>query len=240
MKPTIGLIPLWDDEKESLWMLPGYMDGIREAGGIPIMLPLSTDVEEIEQLMTMVDGVLFTGGHDVSPSVYGEKALPGMVVSFQKRDEMESIVLDICLREHKAVLGICRGIQFINAAMGGKLYQDLPTEHPSDTEHHQTPPYDVPIHKVIVNKETPLGTILFGDNTAEHELMVNSYHHQAVKELAPGLEIMAESEDGLIEAVYKPDETFFWAFQWHPEFSYMTDESSRKIFEAFVEAMRNL
>ena len=141
-RPIVGVIPLWDDEKESLWMLPGYMDGIREAGGIPLMLPLTENEEEIRQLTGMVDGILFTGGHDVSPEVYGEHPLNDGVICCHKRDEMESIVLRMALEEHKAVLGICRGIQFINAALGGKLYQDLPLQHFSETEHHQTPPYD--------------------------------------------------------------------------------------------------
>ena len=91
MLPIVGVIPLWDDEKESIWMLPGYMDGLRQAGSLPIMLPLTTDEREIDQLLDMVDGVLFTGGHDVSPEMYGEEPLNHTVVTCKKRDDMERI-----------------------------------------------------------------------------------------------------------------------------------------------------
>lgn len=232
MLPIVGVIPLWDDEKESIWMLPGYMDGLRQAGGLPIMLPLTTDEREIEQLLDMVDGVLFTGGHDVSPEIYGEEPLDHTVVTCKKRDEMERIVLNKAMERDKSILGICRGIQFINAALGGTLYQNLPTQHPSDVEHHQKPPYDVPVHNVHIVKNGPLFELL-----RKEELSVNSYHHQAIKELAPDLCVMAKSTDGLIEAVYKPDQKFLWAVQWHPEFSYLSDQSSREIFRAFVKSI---
>lgn len=229
-KSVIGVMPLVDDEKESLWMLPGYFEGIEEAGGVPVMLPLTSDKDAIEELIEMCGGLLFTGGHDVSPEVYGEKPLNKSVVPCPRRDEMEKIALLAALKKGKAVLGICRGIQFINAALGGTLYQDLPTEHPSKTEHHQKPPYDVPVHKVKIIPRTPLFDLLGKDTLA-----VNSYHHQAVKILAPQLKAMAVSEDGLAEAVYKSDARFLWAVQWHPEFSFRKDEASRAIFGKFVE-----
>ena len=132
MKPLIGLIPLVDDALESLWMLPGYMDGIAQAGGIPIMLPLTEDPADLEQLCESCDGFLLTGGHDVSPSVYGEDRLPVCGVSCEARDRMERLVLDYALRNDKPVLGICRGLQLLNALLGGTLYQDLPTQHPGN------------------------------------------------------------------------------------------------------------
>ena len=93
MKPIIGVMPLWDDEKDSIWMLPGYMDGIIEAGGTPIIFPFSDDAEELTGLVKLCGGILFTGGHDVSPELYREEALPGLVSCCEKRDIMESIVL---------------------------------------------------------------------------------------------------------------------------------------------------
>ena len=196
MKPIVGVMPLWDDEKESLWMLPAYLEGLEEAGATSIIFPLTVDKEEIVRLMDMCDGILLTGGHDVTPSLYGEEPLEGKVCSFEKRDEMEKIVLDEAIFQDKPVLGICRGIQFMNAALGGTLYQDLPTQHPSEIEHHQTPPYDVPVHDVFIRK----GTALF-DVIGKERIAVNSYHHQAVKDVAPELEVMAEAEDGIVEAV---------------------------------------
>ena len=229
MKPLVGVMPLWDDEKDSLWMLPGYLEGLQEAGATPVILSLTEDREEIEHLVDICDGILLTGGHDVDPSVYGEEALNGTVLCCKARDNMERLVLEEAMQKDKPILGICRGIQLINALLGGTLYQDLPTQHPSDIDHHQTPPYDVPVHDVFIKKDSPLYDCLGSDR-----ISVNSYHHQAVKDVAPCLEVMAESEDGIVEALYKPFYRFLWAVQWHPEFSYKKDDNSRKIFKAFV------
>ncbi|MCR4656968.1 MAG: gamma-glutamyl-gamma-aminobutyrate hydrolase family protein [Lachnospiraceae bacterium] len=231
-KPVVGVMPLWDDEKDSMWMLPGYFDGISQAGGIPVMLPLLADKEELGQLADMCDGFLFTGGHDVSPDIYHEETLGDIVGCCRTRDEMEAVILDKALETDKPVLGICRGIQFINAALGGSLYQDLPSQHPSSIEHHQSPPYDVPIHAVKVEEGSPLYNCL-----RAKQIYVNSYHHQAIKDVSPHLEVMAYSPDGLAEAVYMPEHRFLWAVQWHPEFSYLSDVNSRRIFKAFVDAM---
>ena len=148
------------------------------------------------------------------------------------RDAMERRILAYALAEDKPVLGICRGIQFINAALGGTLYQDLPSQHPSDTVHRQPPPYERPVHNVAVCADTPLHRCL-----GVSALPVNSLHHQAVKDLAPGLEPMAAAPDGVIEALYRPGSRFLWAVQWHPEYSFRAEEASRKIFRAFVAAM---
>ena len=231
MKPTIGVVPLWDSEKTSLWMIPGYMGGIEQAGGIPLMLPLTTDREVLGQLVSTLDGFLLTGGQDVSPELYGSPKSPLCGECSPELDEMESSLFQMARALDKPMLGICRGIQFVNAVMGGTLYQDLPTEHPSPVEHHMSPPYDGIAHRVTIVPASPLGTLLDAGTIG-----VNSKHHQAVRDLAPGLEVMAVSEDGLIEAVRDPSQTFLWALQWHPELSYPVDENSRKIFSAFVHS----
>lgn len=233
MKPIVGIMPLWDDKKKSIWMLPGYIDGVRQAGGLPVLFPLTTDEEELYQLMDLCDGFLFTGGHDVSPGIYCEDILEGLTICCEKRDIMESIVLRKAMEADKPVLGICRGIQFINAALGGTLYQDIPLQHPSKVVHNQPAPYDIPAHKVTVIEGSPLHDLVKRD-----VLSVNSYHHQAVKDVSPELEVMAVSPDGLAEALYKPDQSFLWTVQWHPEFSYSKDVYSRMIFDAFVKAMQ--
>ena len=229
MKPVIGVVPLFDETKDSLWMLPGYMNGITEAGGIPIMLPLTSDEETISQLLDGIQGVLFTGGHDVDPKIYGETPIPECGAVCIERDLMEKELLEQALDRDMPILGICRGIQFINACLGGSLYQDLPVQRPTATEHHQTPPYDVPVHEVSIIEDSSLFSLL-GSKT----LSVNSYHHQAIKDKAECLRTMAVSEDGLIEAVEMPGKNFVWALQWHPEFSYLKDENSRRIFEEYV------
>lgn len=232
MKPIVGVMPLWDEEKDSIWMLPGYMDGISQAGAIPVILPFTSDRQELRQLTDMCSGFLFTGGHDVSPKEYHEEPMEGIIDSCEKRDVMERIVLEMALAEDKPVLGICRGLQFINVALGGTLYQDLPTQHPSEVIHHQPAPYDVPSHTVSITRGTPLHECL-----GVQQLPVNSCHHQAVKDLSPELVVMAIAQDGIIEAAYRPENRFLWAVQWHPEFSFQVDVSSRTIFKAFVGAM---
>jgi len=233
MKPVIGLIPLYDDEKESYWMLPGYMKVLEKCGAIPMMLPLTTDAAILDQLLLHMDGILLTGGHDVGPKVYGEVPSEKCGTACELRDEMEGYLLEKALREDLPVFGICRGIQFINAYLGGTLYQDLPTEHPTQTEHHMEKPYDRPIHKVEVLEDTLLAEII-----GAGEYGVNSYHHQAIKDLAEKLMIMAKSEDGLIEAVSVKGARFAMAVQWHPEFSYETDGNSVKLIQAFIDACK--
>ncbi len=232
-KPIIGVTPLFDRERDSYWMLPGYLEGLEQAGAIPIVLPLPEDLDDLPQLVSLCDGLLFTGGQDVSPALYGETPKPTCGEICPARDRMEQELLHLALERDLPVLGICRGIQFLNAVLGGTLYQDLPTEHPSQTQHHMTPPYDRAVHTVTIQPGTPLAELL----GTEH-IGVNSYHHQAVKTLAPCLTEMAWSEDGLIEAVCLPEKRFVWAVQWHPEFAFRVDEHSRKIFGAFVAAAR--
>ena len=147
---------------------------------------------------------------------------------------MEVKVLQCAMDADKPVLGICRGIQLLNAALGGTLWQDLPTQHPSSVKHRQTAPYDKLTHPVTILPGTPLAETLGAE-----ELMVNSYHHQAVRELAAPLKAMAVSPDGLVEAMQHPKHRFVWGVQWHPEFAWKSDPSSGMIFKAFVDACRN-
>lgn len=233
-KAVIGVIPLYDDEKDSIWMLQGYFDSLKAAGAIPVMLPLHLEEDEFEQIKDFFDGWLFTGGHDVNPKVYGEKASKKCGVPNDDRDALESMVFKTAVAEDKPVLGICRGIQIINAFMGGTLYQDLDSERESNVEHHMAPPYDRIQHSVSIVTNTPLYELL-----NKKEIGVNSYHHQAIKKLGDGLEAMAVSEDGLIEAVYSPDKKYLWALQWHPEFSYKADDNSMKILNTFTNACKS-
>ncbi|MCD7814984.1 MAG: gamma-glutamyl-gamma-aminobutyrate hydrolase family protein [Lachnospiraceae bacterium] len=228
-KPKIAVVPLWDDEKESIWMLPGYMDGIRDAGAIPVILPLSGTPEDVLEIFELCDGLLMTGGHDVSPALYHQEKKESCGLTCPARDQMERILYENALANEKPVLGICRGIQLINVLQGGTLYQDLPTEYKSTVEHHMKPPYTNIAHTVQIRKDSPLYDLL-GIET----LGVNSYHHQAVKELGTDLEVMAESEDGLVEAVCHSRHRFVWAVQWHPEFDYHVNPVSKRIFEAFI------
>lgn len=230
-RPVIGIIPLIDKERESFWMLPGYMNGIIDAGGIPVMLPLTKDIEIIKQLADKYDGFLFTGGQDVCPELYNEKILPECGECCSDRDIMEKELFSIVFSMDKPVFGICRGIQLINVLLGGTLYQDLKTQKPSNIEHHQCPPYDVPVHSVKLKKDMPLYLLI-----KKEIISVNSYHHQAIKNIAPKLSAMAYSEDGLIEAICAPEKKFVWATQWHPEFLFKKDNDNLKILKEFVKS----
>ena len=228
-RPVIGLVPLWDEEKESYWMLPGYMKAVEKCGGIPIMLPLTDDEDAIEQLLNVLDGILLTGGQDVGPELYGEKPMDGIIFACPERDSMEWKLLTGAIKRNIPVFGICRGLQFINVFFGGTLYQDIPTQLPSDVEHHQTGKYDEASHEDRLTEGSPLKELLGADT-----LPVNSYHHQGIKDLADELEAMAVSDDGLVEAVAHRTYPFLWAVQWHPEFSYISDANSLRIIDRFV------
>lgn len=231
-RPLIGVIPLVDIEKNSYWMLPGYLEGLINAGGMPVMLPLTNDQMMLREIADQFDGFLFTGGHDLSPALYGEQRLPSCGVCCELRDQMESELFPFIWEQDKPILGICRGLQFINVALGGTLYQDLPEQIASDIEHRQQPPYEVPVHDVQIVENSPLHMLLH-----KNSLLVNSHHHQAIKTLSHHLQPMAYSPDGLIEAIYAPEKQYVWAVQWHPEWLYATDENSRNIFKRFLSAM---
>ena len=228
MKPMIGVTPLWDAVRQSVWMLPDYLEGIKAAGGLPVVLPLEMSESDANQMAETCDGFLFTGGQDVSPELYGMKDATGTIVASAERDKLETLLLSRALQADKAVLGICRGLQFINAFLGGTLWQDLPSQHPSEIVHRQGKPYDVPTHQVTLSGD--LQALL-----RKNILEVNTLHHQAIKDLGSGLMPMAVAPDGIIEAAQMSGKRFVWAVQWHPEYLFRTDLDSLAIFSCFVE-----
>ncbi|MBQ7533021.1 MAG: gamma-glutamyl-gamma-aminobutyrate hydrolase family protein [Bacteroidales bacterium] len=217
--PIIGVTSLWDSERKSLWMLPDYLDGIKAAGGVPVVLPIDISENGANRIIETCDGFLFTGGQDVG--------------SCPERDNPETLLLSKALQADKPILGICRGRQFLNVFLGGTLWQDLPSEHPSEIVHRQAKPYGIPTHKVTLSGE--LKSLLDKDI-----LEVNTLHHQAIKDLADGLTPMAVAPDGIIEAVIMKNKRFVWAVQWHPEYMFTTDKNSLKIFECFINHTKTL
>ena len=232
-KPLIAVAPLYDDERESIWMLPDYCDMISACGAIALMVPYKGTPGEIEQVTRMCSGLLLTGGQDVSPQVDGQRVQPCCGHCNSLRDELDRTLLDIALDADMPVLGICRGLQLINAHLGGTLYQDLDSQHPSEVCHSMRPPYNRVQHLVEVLPQTPLAHVL-----GAVEMGVNSYHHQAVHELASCLEPMAISEDGLVEALWYPQRRFVWAVQWHPELSWRKDTRQLALAQALVAAAK--
>ena len=232
MRKIVGLIPLYDDERESYWMIPGYMKMLEAVDAIPLMLPLTDNHDELDYFIETCGGFVLTGGHDVAPELYNAVRQPYCGTSCELRDKMESYILKKSVELDKPVLGICRGIQFMNACFGGTLYQDLDKEFNSSIDHHMTPPYDRAVHEVDIHKGSLLFSIL-----GKEKIGVNSYHHQAVKDLSPEFANSAISEDGIVEGIEMPSKRFIVGVQWHPELTYLSDENSQKIIKAFVDAI---
>lgn len=233
MRPRIGVLPLYNSEKQTLWINPLYFGGVEQAGGMPLLLSLTEDPSLWEEFCQSFDGFVFTGGQDVDPGLYGQEKIPQCDYQAPLRDNQEFFMIRRLRELDKPVLGICRGIQVINASLGGTLYQDLPAQRPSPVIHRQDKPYDIPHHQVDILPGSQLHRI-----TGHTRLSVNSMHHQALWETAPGFTATAAAEDGITEAIECPDARFFLGVQWHPEHMWMDYASGRAIWSAFVNACK--
>lgn len=234
-KPVIGLTGSYkpDPETPQHFLNQSYFEAIRHFGGIPLLIPVFAQKEELQFLLNQCDGVLLTGGGDMDPALFGEGVLNDTVVIAAERDESEYRVLDHAVRHNLPIFGICRGVQVMNVYFGGTLYQDMPAQIPSDTIHRMEKPFHRTCHKCIVKPDSPLYRL-----TGVSEFGVNSHHHQAVKDLASGFIAMGYCEDGIIEAICDPSEPFRWGVQWHPERIWDIEVSSAKLFEAFIAACK--
>ena len=237
MRPIIGLTHSIQLDEKKLYMPMSYSNAVREAGGTPVLLPITRDADVIESYADLVDGILFSGGDDINPRSYGEDQLWPCGDVCPLRDDFEIQLARTLLRKHpdKPVLGVCRGEQVLNVALGGTLYQDVKSQLSGCICHqqHQIAPYAS--HKVCIDPDTRLHAI-FG----AEEILVNSHHHQAVKDVAEGLRITARAADGVVEAFEKPDHPYFVAVQWHPERLVEREENAahRNLFKTFVDACR--
>ncbi len=232
-KPIIGLTPQYDYEKNRVWIGPNYLEAIRTAGGVPILLPLQAEEDELKVAADICDGFMYTGGPDIDPFRFGEETIRQCGVVVPERDAMEEALFQIAMESGKPILGICRGIQVLNVFLGGTLYQDIAAQYSSDLPlaHSQQSGNSVLTHSVSIKEGTLLSRILSKDI-----IKVNSFHHQSVKDLAPSLEAAGFSADSLIEAVYLPGHKFFLGVQWHPEHLFRTNDDALKIFKAFANA----
>lgn len=237
MRPIIGLTHSIQQDEKKLYMPLSYSIAVREAGGTPVLLPITMDEVVIESYADLVDGVLFSGGDDVNPLSYGEDQLWACGDLCPLRDAFEIKLARTVLRKYpdKPILGICRGEQVLNVALGGTLYQDIKSQLPGCISHqqHQFAPYAS--HKVRLEAGSKLHAI-FGSE----EIMVNSHHHQAVKDAAEGLRITARAADGMIEGFEKAEHPYFVGVQWHPERLVEREENAahRNLFKTFVDACR--
>ena len=215
---------------EQDWQLiaQDYLNAVWRAGAVPILIPIDENVDRALEMLDMVNGLLLSGGNDVSPELYGSKENKCGTLD-ANRDRMEMALLKAALEKRMPILGICRGIQLMNSVLGGTLHQDLPSEgFPNHTivDYART----TATHTVDVKDNSLLASIV-----GSGELVVNSFHHQSVDRLAEGLETAASSKEGIIEAAYMPDYPFALAVQWHPEMMFDSDVQ-QKIFAAFVKA----
>ncbi|MDO4536630.1 MAG: gamma-glutamyl-gamma-aminobutyrate hydrolase family protein [Coriobacteriales bacterium] len=233
MKPIIGLSPLYNDKEKGLWMRPGYLDVLYACGAIPLVLPFDSDAVDVEQMLSLCDGLLLTGGADVNPRLYGEAPIPECGPTQFIRDDLEFRLLEKALRRDMPIFGVCRGSQILNVFLGGTLYQDLRTQVASSLNHAMEPPYEMPCHRVRLEAGQPLRELL-----GEDEIPVNSIHHQAVKDLAPDLVPLARALDGVIEGSWMPSRRFVWAVQWHPEWIWDKDARQQRIVQRFVDACK--
>ena len=202
-----------------------YIESLARAGARMRWVELSDPEQAVQDALTC-DGLLLPGGGDMDPKFYGQARIPACGEPNLLRDAAEPLLLRAFLAADKPVLGICRGIQVMNAVLGGDLYQDIkPFEHLPHNDHWAK------VHTVTVRRGTLLSRIL-GQDT----VLVISQHHQAVDRVAPGFTLAALSEDGIVEAIEKPDARFCLGVQWHPEWLSDADPAMQGLFDAFVNA----
>ncbi len=229
-KPVIGITAAHCTEELKTFPRHYYVESIRAAGGIPCIVPPVRTSEEATDLMNILQGLLLSGGGDISPIYLREDPLRGIRGCFPERDLSEILLTQIALQQNIPLLGICRGIQVLAVAAGGKIYQDIPRQYPKAMEHSQTAPRQDAWHEVEVVKESLLYRLL-----AHKKIEVNSFHHQAVLEIPQGFIQNAQAADGIIEGIERHNADFCIGVQWHPE-SMESDMQSKALFRGFIEA----
>jgi putative glutamine amidotransferase len=217
-------------EETTFFLHQRYCRAIENAGGTPIILPLTSSAGTLRQYIRQVDGFLISGGNfDIHPSYYGETPLKGLGEIKQERTEFELDLTSLALKQDCPLLGICGGAQAINVALGGSLYQDIAIQLPEAGEHQQNAKKETGGHSIRIHPGTRLRQIL-----RREALEVNTTHHQAVKTVGKGLAVNATADDGLIEGIESSRHSFVLGVQWHPEVLSRTQLSQRRIFSAFV------
>lgn len=241
IKPIIGITcnTLWVEQSP----MPGitrsavnnsYITAVIKAGGVPLLLPPAADPEIVRAQVERIDGLILTGGPDVAPQLFGEEPLAKLGTVNHLRDAYEMLVIKAAEEFGKPMLGICRGVQIINVAYGGALYQDLSYIGSSHLSHFQTVTQnDVLWHTITVEPSSALARIV-----GHSQFAVNSYHHQSVKTVAPGFTVTALSPDGVIEAIERPGNPFILGVQWHPELLAECNQPALALFQALVREAR--
>ena len=210
-----------------------YIEAVLDAGGLPVVIPLSVQGNDLHGLYGRLDGLVLPGGGDIAPDLYQTPAHPATNDVDADRDQAEIWLARQALDDGKAFLGICRGLQVLNVASGGSLVQDIPSELPGTLEHYYhypEYPLDHAAHSVQIEEDS-----LLADCFDSPIVQVNSRHHQAAREVGPGLQVIGRSPDGVIEAVQAPARPFVLGVQWHPE-NLQAQAGMRALFQHFVAA----
>ena len=240
MKPIIGVTPDynagdrkdWGGLEPTYFLRARYIRAIEEVGGIPLILPLVADRAARNRLLHDVDGLLLTGsGPDLPPALYGERQRYSFRVMSERRSTFELDMVRLARKADVPVLGICGGMQTINVACGGSLFQDISSQFANPLQHRQPKPATTLSHAVTIAPGSLLRRVM-----RTVTLRVNSSHHQSVKAVAPSLVASAVASDGIIEAIESPAHRFFLGIQWHPEFLFDRYRLHRRLFEAFLRA----
>jgi putative glutamine amidotransferase len=211
-----------------------YINAVMLSGGTPLVVPNIEGEENLDTLVSLADGILFSGGEDVHPRYFNEDIKAGNMTICERRDSFELGLAAKLLPLGIPLLGICRGMQLLNIAAGGNIYQDIGTQYDTSIRHSNPGGSKADIvHRVRVQEATRLGS-LYGNIIKE----VNSFHHQAVKELAPGFRAAAYSEDGLVEAFELEGDRFLVGVQWHPEMLFEKYPEELVLFRSFIESAK--
>jgi putative glutamine amidotransferase len=241
-RPVIGIatqtLPGVPGERQPCWLMGrSYVEELRKVGGVPWVIPLIPhDPDTLREIFDRLDGVFVTGGVDVDPTSYGEAKTPLCGTTDPDRDAVELLLLKHAMERKLPVLAVCRGIQILNVLGGGTLYQDVSAMVPAALKHDYFPTPEQPsrkylAHDITVKAGSKLGAIL-GDAVVP----VNSMHHQAIKDLAPGLAPTAFAPDGIIEGVEGTGDQYVIAVQWHPEELTDTQPGMKRLFTTFIDA----
>jgi putative glutamine amidotransferase len=233
MKPIIGITS--DVELTNKHVLNhNYIKAVIQTGGVPVILPIGIE-EDVDQLAGMLDGLVVSGGGDIDPLLFGEEPHRHLGEISPGRDASEIALVQQFLALDKPILGICRGLQVLNGAVGGTMYQDIHSQHETTLlQHSQKARREHPSHFVHVEKGSLLESIAECD-----KFKVNSFHHQAVKNVPVPLMISGVASDGIIEAIESVQHHFVLGVQWHPEaLAESGDRVARKIIDKFLDACK--
>jgi putative glutamine amidotransferase len=227
-RPLIGITTYGRDENNRFTLRAEYVEAIRRAGGLPVLMPPGEP--QWEELFMHLDGLLLAGGGDIDPALYGGVSHQAIYKVDPERDQVELALARNAVAAKLPTLGICRGSQVINVALGGTLIEHLPDEV-GDVVPHRLVPGEYARHPVTVTPSSHLSTIL-----GQTETVAASSHHQAIRSKAPSLRIVAQAADGVIEAVEMTGHPWLIAVQWHPEITAADDLAQQRLFDAFVKA----